>query len=142
MNTQVSDKLQPFVEAAHLFGAEAQPFGGPRREVLDEHIGLTDEVLEDRLALRMLEVEAQTFLAAVGPHEMARHAVDSGVIAAGEVSGSGSFDLDHASAQVGELPGCERCRHGLLAADDGDPGQGKFSVQGPSTTRIQKLSPK
>jgi hypothetical protein len=42
------------------------------------------------------------------------------VIAAGEVASARSLDLDHARAEVGELPGGERRGDGLLQGDDED----------------------
>ena len=42
------------------------------------------------------------------------------VVAAGEVTGTGSLDLDHPGTEVGELTGSERRRHRLLQRDDGE----------------------
>jgi hypothetical protein len=43
------------------------------------------------------------------------------VVAAGEVTRAGPLDLDDPGAQVGELPGGEWGRDGLLQRDDQQP---------------------
>src|SRR5699024_11869757 len=53
------------------------------------------------------EVERQTLLVAVDPHEMAGEPVDRRVVSAGEVTDFWTFDLDDSGAEVGQLPGGE-----------------------------------
>ena len=47
--------------------------------------------------------------------------MDRLVVAAGEVTPAGPFDLDHPGAEVGELAGGERGRHRLLQRDHQHP---------------------
>ena len=71
-------------------------------------------------APRMLEVERQAFLRAVGPDEVRGQAAHALVVAAREVADAGALDLDHARAEVGELARAERRRDRVLERDDGD----------------------
>ena len=80
-----------------------------------------DEQAREHLrALRPLEIERQRFLRSIQPDEVAREALDAGVVAAREVAAVGPLDLDHARAEVGKLPRRERRSDGLLDRDDGD----------------------
>src|SRR5699024_7001850 len=69
------------------------------------------------------EVERQTLLVAVDPHEMAGEPVDRRVVSAGEVTDFWTFDLDDSGAEVGQLPGGEWSSDGLLATDYGNSRQ-------------------
>ncbi len=51
---------------------------------------------------------------------MCTGAVHDMVVVAGEVAAVDSFDLDHAGAEVGQVPCCHRSGYGLLEGDDGD----------------------
>ena len=103
---------------------EAQPRRRAGREVLHDDVGLVDdEALEDRLRFRMLDVEREAFLRAVGPDEVRREAADALVVGAREVADAGSLDLDHARAEVGELARRERRGDRVLERDDGDAGE-------------------
>ena len=57
------------------------------------------------------------------PDEVARLAVDAPVVLAGEVPLPGSLHLDDAGTEVGQVPGGERCRDGVLERDHGDARQ-------------------
>jgi hypothetical protein len=89
-------------------------------EVLDQHVGFGQQLVEHGRRGAVLEVEREAFLAAVGPDEVRRKAFDARVVAASEVARARSFDLDDAGALVGELARAERCRDRVLEGDDGD----------------------
>ena len=69
---------------------------------------------------RMLHVERQAFLGAVGPDEMRGQALHRAVVAARGVADAGALDLDHARAELGELARGERPGDDLLERDYGD----------------------
>ena len=92
-----------------------------RCKVLNDDVGgLDDEPPKDHLRLRMLDVERQAFLRAIGPDEMRRETVDALVVAAREIAHAGPLDLDHPRAEVRELPRCERRGDRVLERDDGN----------------------
>ena len=96
-----------------------------RRQVLHDDVGrFDDQPLEDRLRLRMLDVERQALLRAVGPDEMRREPAHALVVAAREIADAGALDLDDARAEVRELSRRERRGDRVLERDDGDAGQG------------------
>ena len=78
-----------------------------RRQVLHQHVGLLQQAGEHVGSLGMLDVQRQAFLGTVGPHEMRGQALDPFVIAAGEIAGPGTLDLDHAGAEIGQLARAE-----------------------------------
>ena len=51
---------------------------------------------------------------------MGAGAVHHVVVVAGEVAAAGSLHLDHPGAQIGQVPGRQRSRDGLLDGNDGD----------------------
>ena len=105
---------------------EAQPesCSRARRKVLDQHVRFLEQLLQHLLRLRMLDVKAQAFLGAVGPHEVRGHAVDPLVVSAREVAGAGPLDLDHARAKVGELAGAEGSSDRMFQRNDRNAVQG------------------
>jgi hypothetical protein len=101
--------------------AETEARGCAGREVLHHDIRLFQhESLEHLGRLGVLDVERQALLRAVGPDEMRGEAAHPGVVAAREVAGAGTLDLDDAGAEVGELACRERCRDRMLERDDGE----------------------
>jgi hypothetical protein len=72
------------------------------------------------LRLRMLDVEREALLRAIGPDEMRRETVDALVVAAREIADAGPLDLDHPRAEIGELARGERRGDRVLERDDGD----------------------
>src|SRR3569832_1367840 len=72
----------------------------------------------------MLQVERQAFLRAIGPHEMRGLAAHAIVVGAREVAHAGALDLDHARAEIGQLPRAERRGDRMLQRDDGNAVQG------------------
>ncbi|MNY51822.1 hypothetical protein D3C86_1874440 [compost metagenome] len=109
---------------------QAHARGGARREVLHQHVGLPQQLVQHRLRLGVLEVQGQALLGAVGPDEMRGHAAHALVVATGEIAGAWALDLDHAGAQVGQLAGAERRGNGVFQADHGNAieGTGGFST--------------
>jgi hypothetical protein len=95
------DMDQPRVQPDQPGVGQAEPLRRGRREVLQQHVAAADQALEDRLALRRLQVQGQAALAAVGAEEIGsapvHHRRPAAVLVAGEV-----LDLDHLGAEVGE----------------------------------------
>jgi hypothetical protein len=56
------------------------------------------------------------------------HPPDDGVVAARQVAASGVLDLDDIRAEIGQVPGAEWPRDGLLQRDDADTAQGKRRI--------------
>jgi len=104
---------QPGIARAQFGRAEAEPAGGTRCEVLDEDIGLRQHGLDHGAVIRLLEIDAAGFLAAVEPDEIGGQAFRIVVIAAGEIAFS-ALQLDDARAGIGELAGRGRHGHRLL----------------------------
>ena len=84
----------------------AQPEAARRAggEVLHEHVRGGDEPVQQLPTACVLGVERQRLLVAVHPHEVRAEPVDAVVVAAREVAGVRPLHLDHARAEVGELP--------------------------------------
>jgi hypothetical protein len=91
-----------------------------RRKVLHQHVGTLQQTQQYLGRTRMLQIQRQALLAAVGPDEVRAQALHSLVIAAREVTAPGALDLDDACALVGELAGAEGRGDGMLERDDGD----------------------
>ena len=90
------------VDGTQGFVAEAQFRNGAGAEVLDEDIGLSHKVEQDRMALGRLEVQDDRALVAVDGCEHGRHAVALGAEIADQIAGAGPLDLDHVRALVGQ----------------------------------------
>ncbi|MNY03000.1 hypothetical protein D3C86_1355960 [compost metagenome] len=110
---------------------ERQPHArsSARRQVLHQHIGLLQQLLENDLRFLLLEIQRDAFLGAIGPDEMRSHAAHTLVIATGEVAAAGPFDLDHPRTQVRQLPRAKRRGNGVFEADHGDAIEGA-QIQG------------
>ncbi len=109
----------PGLFSRQSFVRQAEAGRGARRQVLDHDIGLFgDQALQDGPGFRVLDVERQAFLGAVGPDEMGCQTIDPLVIAAGEVSDTGPFHLDDAGTQIGKLARGEGSGDGVFECDD------------------------
>src|SRR4029079_10217302 len=106
---------------AQRLRAEAQPLGRTGREVLYENVGALHEPGEDLAGGGMLCVERHALLRAVGPDKVRRLSLDRAVGSSRGVGAAGTLDLDHARAELGELPCGERSGDHLLERDHGDP---------------------
>ena len=109
------DRDQPLVLGAHRGRAEARALGRAGRQVLDQHVGLADQAMQQREVVGLLEVEHDRLLAAVQPDEIAREPVDVAVVAAREIAFR-PLDLDDARAGVGQPRRAVGGGHRLLDA--------------------------
>ena len=75
---------------------------------------------QDRLGFRPFQIQRQGFLGSVEPHKVAGLPSHDGIVAAREISDLGALDLDHARAQIRQLPRGERRGDGLLQGHDRD----------------------
>ncbi len=82
-------------------------------QVLDEHVGLGEQLFQERLVLCLGQVEDDRFLAAVEPDEISALALRQRVIAAREIA-LGPFDLDDARAGIREAARAQWGRHRLI----------------------------
>src|SRR3990167_6612658 len=72
---------------------------------------------------RVLDVEREAFLGAVGPDEMRGQSLDGPVVAACGVPDARALNLDHARTQLGELAGAEGAGDHLLEGDHREIGR-------------------
>jgi hypothetical protein len=63
---------EPRVELLKMLPGEAHPVHRTGREILDQHVGLADQLLHDRLAFRRLGVQCQRLLVAIERDEVQR----------------------------------------------------------------------
>ncbi len=85
--------------------AIAELFHRAGAEILDQHVGLVEEPLEDGAVGLGLEVERDRLLAAVDRGEIGRFAVAEGTVFARVVALARRLDLDHARAHLGHQHG-------------------------------------
>ena len=102
-------------------------------EVVEHHVGLAHQVVEDRPPRLLLEVDADALLAAVERHEVRAHAVARIVGMAGKQFArafalAGRLDLDRSRAQIGECHRPVRTRQHVGQVEDGDAGEGSHVV--------------
>jgi hypothetical protein len=103
---------------------QAKPRRGAGRQVLYDDVGVVDDQsLQDRARFRMLDVEGQALLRAIGPDEMRGEAAHPFVVGACEIADARTFYLDDPRPEIGELSRRERPGDGVLESDDGDAGE-------------------
>ena len=108
--------------------AQAQLFHGAGAVVLQNHVGLLHQFLEDLLALGLLQVQSDAHLAAVEVGVIHAVAVDERSHFAGIVAALGIFDLDDRGAQVShQYRRIGACQHAAQIQDD-NAVQQAFSV--------------
>ncbi len=119
----------------HLLRAQAQPLGRPRREVLDEHVGIPDQPDRNLPRLRMFEVQREALLRSVQPDKVAGQSFHGLVVAAREVARTRTLDLDYPRPEVRELARREGRGDRLLERDDCHPleWQHQYDLGRPST---------
>ena len=103
----------------------------PGREVLDQHVGVADQLLHDLLALGGLGVDRQRALVAVEHREV--QGVDVGDVAqlvAGHVTAVGALDLQDVGAEPGEHLRAGRTGLDAGEVDDLDSGEWHISHDG------------
>ena len=96
-------------------------------EVLDDDVGHLRQVVHDRLALGLREIDADALLAGIDSGEIAALVAAAGlelqIVAAHLVALAGPLDLDHAGAQVAEQPGAVGSGQDAGQIQDGDADQ-------------------
>ena len=98
-----------------------RPLQGVHAEVLDHHVALLDELEEELLAFRLLQVDDDAALVAVQADEIGGLAVLEGdAPAAREVAEAGRLELDHLGAEIGEHGRAERTCEGVREVEDFD----------------------
>ena len=104
--------------------AEAEAGGGAGGEVLQQHVGVGEQLRQHLGRLGMLEVQRDAALAAIEPDEEAGLPVHEAVVGAGEVALAGPLHLDHVGAEVGQVAAADRRRHRVFQRDDADAFEG------------------
>src|SRR4029077_12490140 len=112
-----------------ISGRKADAICRAWRQVLHKHIGARDQARHDLPRLGALEIERDRLLRPVEPDEMAGEAANGRVVAAREIARARALALDHARAELSELPGCERHGHGLFDGDYGDSVKWQHAVR-------------
>ena len=95
---------QPLVARAQGLVVEAHAGDGARREVLHEHVGTRDHAQEEGAVPRVLQIERDRFLGAVGPSEMARQPPRPRIVAPREIARSRPLHLDDPRALIRQQP--------------------------------------
>ena len=99
------------VERIDALPRKSHPIECARREVLDQHVAVLDQRLEDRLASRMLGVERDRAFVAIQHREV--EAVDVRDVAelpARDVAGARALDLDDVGAEIAQQLRARRTR--------------------------------
>ena len=120
--TRVID--QPRVAGEQVAGRQAEALERARPEVLDEHVGLGDEVADEGEVVGILEVGDDRALVAVG--QLPPQALAVALVAPRHVAqavAAGPLDLDHVGAEVGEVAGAVRSGEHGRQVDDPDVGE-------------------
>ena len=92
-----------------------------RTEVLDDHVALRDQLLEQPPSLRVLEVDGDAFLVAIDAQEVRAFAFEERrAPGARIVAFARLFDLDHARAHVGQQHRAVGTREDAREVEHGD----------------------
>ena len=105
---------------AQGFVAQAQPPRSTRGQVLNQNVGTLQQAGEHLHRHRLLQVQRQALLGAVGPDEVRGQAAHPVIVGAREIPRTRALDLDDARAQVGKLARAQRRGDRMLERDDGD----------------------
>src|SRR5882672_4885861 len=89
-------------------------------KILYEDVRALEQLREHAGASRLLDVERQRLLGSIQPDEVTRQSLDRRVVTAREIAAVGPLDLDHARAEIGELPRRERRGDRLFERYNGD----------------------
>src|SRR5262249_14886321 len=100
---------QPRVDRAQALVVDAEPPLHVRTIVLDDHVGVADEALEDRHALGLSEVQRHAALVPVQVLEVEALTLAADAVA---VAAAGHLDLDGVRAPVDELAHARRAGAG------------------------------
>ncbi len=114
---------QPRVDGAQLVRADAQAVLDVRAVVLDEHVGLPDQRMQDRQPLGLLHVQRQAFLVAVQVLVVGAVVVAPAdhVVATGRAGRD--LQLDDPRALVGEDAHCRRAGAHAGGVEEGEARQ-------------------
>ena len=82
-------------------------------QIIEQRIRARRQPVQHLARRRLLQIEGQRLLGSIQPDEVTRESVDGRVVPAREVAAIRPFDLDHARAEVRELPRRERRRDRL-----------------------------
>ena len=98
------------IDLLQVLIAQPQPLDRRRPAVMDEEVGVLDQVLQDGDGRGLLEIEAERALVAVGRHVDRAHALVAAHRAARHAQQVAfrRLDLDHVGAHVGQMLGGER----------------------------------
>ena len=108
------------LDGAHGLVVDAQPPGHAGAEIFHHDVGFLDQLEEDPLALRALQVEGHALFVPVHVQEMDTLSVDGGVPAPGAVAPGRIFDFDDLRAEVCQLHGGDGGGVGGAQIDDLD----------------------
>jgi hypothetical protein len=108
-----------WIDSASPLVAESQPIERAGGKVIEDHVGVLDQALEDRLALGLTKVEREVLLVAVIGKE-GRAVVAA---AATGVAAVRMLDLDYVGAQVGEDHPAARAGDDMAQLEDTNPFQ-------------------
>ena len=107
---------EPRVEFLNMLPGEAHPVHRTGREILDQDVGLADQLLHDRLAFRRLGIQCQRLLVAIERDEVQRIQIgDVPQLAARHVSNARPLDFQHVRAEPRQQ--LRACRPGLYARE-------------------------
>ncbi len=91
---------EPRVEFLNMLPGEAHPVHRTGREILDQHVGLADQLLQDRLAFRRLGVQGQRLFVAIERDKVQRIQIgDVPQLVARHVPNARPLDLQHVCAE-------------------------------------------
>ena len=127
---------EPRVDLVELLVPDADPIGGADPEVLNQGIGLADQVVHHGQALRLLQVDHHAALVAVEREEGGHFSRGRDVLEAMgpvELAGPRGLDLQDVGAQISQAQPSERTRQHLRAVEDSD------AVQGACGSRLATL---
>src|SRR5207302_220549 len=80
-----------------------QPLSSPWSKILDEHVSLREQLVDNLPGLRVLEIKGEALLGAIEPDKMARHPLHRFIVVTGKVPYIWTLDLYNTCSQVGQL---------------------------------------
>ena len=111
-------------KGSDVLEGDAEAFGHPGPEVLDEHVGFGHQVAQDGQTLLLAEIQHDGSFAPVSYLEHGRHAGHRGPQPADDVADGGLLDLDAFGALVDQHPGGQRSGEGYRQVNDADSVEG------------------
>ena len=126
---------EPRIARLQHIPAVAEALHGAGPEVLHQHVRAFQQALEMGTVVGLLQVQRDTFLAAVDRHEIGRLAADERAEGTGIVPRAGHLHLDDPGAEVRQHHGAVGPRQNAGEVDDRDP------VEGPRNAQSEALRP-